>query len=93
VAPKIRRTLSFGAPARANGRELIPIARVWKLRFPGVLLGGVWSRPVAVLVREQDGSETIYPIPDLTRRAQVSILLLTCSAALFMLRRVRRRGR
>jgi hypothetical protein len=64
------------APAvQFAGRQIIPFSQVVRLNLPGSTLGGIlWNRPVAVLVQEQDGSERVIPISDITRMAQIFLL-------------------
>jgi hypothetical protein len=61
-----------GAPLTAGTRQVTPVARVARVRWPG---GGFeWQRPVAVEVREGDETRRI-PIRDETRRALGGIVL------------------
>jgi hypothetical protein len=78
-----------GQPVQTWGYECIPIGQVLQLKWPGGRI--VWHRPLAVEVR-QGGHSTRLPIPDVTRRLQIS---LAAAAALlwgmpWMIRRVRR---
>ena len=63
-----------GQPVQTWGYECIPIGQVLQLKWPG---GGIlWHRPRAVEVR-QDGYSTRLPIPDITRRLQISLAAAT----------------
>lgn len=63
-----------GRPIRAAGQVLVPLARVVRLRLPLLHGGVIWNRPIAVLVRSEDGSEYEVPIHDVTRRVQLLAL-------------------
>ena len=79
-----------GQPVQTWGYECIPIGQVLQLKWPG---GGiVWHRPRAVEVR-QDGHSIRLPIPDVTRRLQISLAAATALllwGMAWMIRRVRR---
>jgi hypothetical protein len=63
-----------GRPIRAAGQVIVPLARVVRLRLPLLHGGVIWNRPIAVLVRSEDGSEYEVPIHDVTRRVQLIAL-------------------
>ena len=79
-----------GQPVQTWGYECIPIGQVLQLRWPG---GGiVWHRPRAVEVRQNEHT-TRLPIPDVTRRLQISLAAATALLLWGMpwiIRRVRR---
>jgi hypothetical protein len=63
-----------GEAVQAGARRLTPLSSVVRLQIPGWHGGLVWNRPAAVLVREPDGQETLLPVRDTTRLAQLLIL-------------------
>jgi hypothetical protein len=63
-----------GQPVQNWGYECVPIGQVLQLKGPGV--GLAWHRPRAVVVR-QNGQSTRLPIPDVTRRLQISLAAAT----------------
>jgi uncharacterized spore protein YtfJ len=65
-----------GEPFEKDGAVITPLTQVLAVQLPlGPASGGfVWNRPVALLV-ERDGEVERVPIIDLTRIAQVGLLL------------------
>lgn len=63
-----------GASIQAGGRRITPFTQVVMLKIPGFTGGLIWNRPHAVLVQEADGTETVIPVTDMTRQAQVFLL-------------------
>jgi uncharacterized spore protein YtfJ len=65
-----------GEPFESAGAVITPLTHVLAIRLPlGPAAGGfVWNRPVALLV-ERDGEVERVPILDVTRMAQVGLLL------------------
>lgn len=77
-----------GAPIQAGERRITPFVQVVKLNIPGLHGGLIWNRPHAVLVQESDGSETVLPVPDITRQLQIFLLAAGLFAGLlFWMRR------
>ena len=73
--PIVRISLEDGRSVRAGGRILIPQAQTVRLKLP-VFKGGIlWRRPYAVLVKDTGGQETTLPVVDVTRTAQIMVLL------------------
>ena len=75
----LRYTLSrihLGQRMQVGETEVTPYARATLVQFPGLLGGLVWNRPAGVLVKRSDGREARLPIRDVTRLAQISLLLL-----------------
>jgi hypothetical protein len=72
---EVRRTTG-AAIVDKQGRTLTPEAQAVTLRLPGAHGGLVWNRPVAVRVQGPDGTVTL-PVPDVTRRAQLAMLVAT----------------
>jgi hypothetical protein len=70
-----------GEPITAVGCTITPQSQALVVRFP---YGGfVWNRPTAVLVQQGDQTEQI-PIPDITRIAQIALLIATVSLTLIL---------
>ncbi len=65
-----------GAPIQAGDVKLIPLAKSVKIAPPGMSGGLVWNRPAAVIVQQPDGQETVLPIQDVTRQAQIALLAM-----------------
>ncbi len=61
-----------GDPLQAGELELIPVSQAARLQLAGLHL--MWNRPVSVIVRREDGQQTILPVHDYTRRAQLTLL-------------------
>ena len=59
---------------KVGSAVITPIKKNLKVTFPGSSGGLVWSRPAAVLVRTRNGVEQEFPIHDITRRAQITVL-------------------
>ena len=74
--PIVRISRESGQPIRAGGRTLIPLVQTVRLKLPHITAGLVWRRPYAVLVKDAGGEETTLPVVDVTRAAQVMILLV-----------------
>ena len=77
--------LVSGAPVSAGGLTITPQVRVLQVRFPwGGRWGAfVWNRPVAVLV-ERNGKQERLPIVDVTRVAQLVIMMFTLALSVVL---------
>jgi hypothetical protein len=65
---------SFGEPVAMGDVNLYPIARSYRINFPGYQGGIAWNRPLAVVVEDSQGSRQVIPVQDRTRQLQVGIL-------------------
>ena len=74
-APIVRISREDGRPIRAGGRTLTPQVQTVRLKIPRLTAGMIWRRPYAVLVKDTNGEETILPVVDVTRTAQMMTLL------------------
>jgi hypothetical protein len=64
-----------GEPRELGDMTITPESRVLMVRFPGRWDGGyVWNRPAAIVV-ERDGERERIPIVDVTRMAQMGLLM------------------
>jgi hypothetical protein len=79
-----------GTPVQAGERRITPFVQVVSLQIPGLKGGLIWNRPHAVLVQEPDGTETVLPVPDITRLLQIFLLAAGLFAGLLFW--MRRRG-
>lgn len=57
-------------------KTIIPFSRTLRITFPGWSGGIIWNRPRSLLVIDHNGQEQQLQIPDLTRRAQITVLAL-----------------
>jgi hypothetical protein len=57
-----------------GGRTITPRSQVLALRLPVANLSFLWHRPVSVEVREEDGSQYVLPVIDITRQGLWIIL-------------------
>ncbi len=73
-----------GAPIQAGDVKLIPLAKSVKIAPPGMFGGLVWNRPAAVIVQQPDGQETVLPIQDVTRQAQIALLAMGALGSLLI---------
>jgi hypothetical protein len=71
----VRISREDGRPIRAGGRTLTPQVQTVRLKIPRLTAGMIWRRPYAVLVKDTNGEETILPVVDVTRTAQMMTLL------------------
>jgi uncharacterized spore protein YtfJ len=79
-----------GEPFEKDGTVMTPLTQVLAVQLPFGPAGAgfVWNRPVALLV-ERDGDVQRVPIVDVTRIAQVGLLLGVLVAGLLAGRRRR----
>lgn len=75
----LRSEKHYGRAIHLEGMELVPVSKSLCLRAMGFPLGLRWERPVGVLVKDNAGGEQFVPIIDVTRRAQLALLLLTAA--------------
>ncbi len=80
-----------GEPVSVGEREIVPIARSVRVQMPVVQGGLIWNRPVAVVVRTASGQEYELPVHDVTRRAQLFVLVAGILGSLLMWLALRRR--
>jgi len=72
-----------GQPVTVGEATVTPEASVLTVRLPGRRGGFVWNRPAAVTVARKGQSERI-PVVDVTRVAQVSLLVAAAAVLLIM---------
>ncbi len=81
-----------GDPITTGAGIITPISRALVIRTnkSGPFQGGlVWNRPVGVTVQTGDGQRIFVPLVDVTRVAQIAILL-TSFLGVLLIRRVYR---
>ncbi len=93
--PFIHIRTNVGKAVHLNGSTIVPIARSVHIRLPLLSGGLIWNRPIAVLVRPDDGIEYTLPVRDVTRRLQLFVLAagVLGSMLLWLLQRRRRLSR
>jgi hypothetical protein len=73
-----------GSPVTVGDTTVTPESSALVVRFPGRWPAAfVWNRPVAVIVRRGETSERI-PIVDVTRMAQLGLLVGTLAMGLIL---------
>ena len=65
---------SAGEPITVGNLKVFPVARSYRMNFPGGQGGMLWNRPLGVIVEDQQGKRQTIPVRDKTRRMQVAIL-------------------
>jgi hypothetical protein len=75
----LRSEKHYGRTIHLERMDLVPVSRSLRLRAGGFPLGLRWERPIGVLVKDNAGGEQFVPIVDVTRRAQLALLLLTAA--------------
>lgn len=71
-------------PIRVQACDLTLHSQVVRLAWPLIEGGLLWHRPTAVTVQTAEGHTITLPVPDITRRVQIAILLTTLAGALFL---------
>jgi hypothetical protein len=64
-------------------------SQVLQVRLPFGNGGVIWNRPLSVMMRRQNGQEQILSVPDVTRTAVLTLLVLSLVST-FLLMRFRR---
>ncbi len=88
--PVLQVNTSRGEPITTRYGQIVPLARVVKLRFPG---GGLnWNRAVAIEIQEEQ-SQRRLPVHNATRRTVFTIVLTGLAITLGMSSFLKRRRR
>jgi len=74
---------SSGEPVVVGDVKVYPVARSYRINFPGNQGGILWNRPLAVIVEDSQGSRQVIPVQDRTRQLQVGILLAGLFGTIF----------
>ena len=74
---------SSGEPVVVGDVKVYPVARSYRINFPGNQGGILWNRPLAVIVEDSQGSREVIPVQDRTRQLQVGILLAGLFGTIF----------
>lgn len=69
-------------PLLVNDCALTLQSQVVRLSWPGRAGGLIWQRPTALLVQTPEGRVDIQPVRDVTRLAQIVILLTALAGGL-----------
>lgn len=72
-----------GKPIAAGNAKVTPIAQVFRLQPPGLQVGLIWNRPIAIQVEREDGSQELIPIYDVTRLSQIILAGLVAGTLIF----------
>lgn len=71
--PWLETVTQAGTPLHAGQTRFLPFAQTVRVNIPGA--GGlIWSRPTTIVVQTPEGDETVLPIVDVTRQAQLTFL-------------------
>ena len=70
----IETQLIAGDPIRVGRDHVVTLARSIRAHMFGLRGGLVWNRPHAVMIIDEDGTERVLPIRDVTRRSQILLL-------------------
>jgi hypothetical protein len=82
--PLFSNEVQAGEPYRLGETRLIPFMRSLRMNIRGGRSLFFWSRPASMLVVSPDGTEQVFPIPDLTRRVQWALLAAGLAGATFI---------
>jgi hypothetical protein len=88
--PIIESHTHYGRPVKLEGFNIIPISKSHQVRLGVFSTRLRWERPVGVLVHNETGEEQLLPIEDVTRKAQIAMILMAAAGWLFTRRRIRR---
>lgn len=80
----LRIQILTGQPIKVKDTQLRVRSQVLQLRLPFISGGLIWNRPIAVLVHTADGQDQIWPIPDLTRTAILTLLVLSLAGTFLL---------
>jgi hypothetical protein len=67
MMPIFETSIKKGKTSQVGNYELTPVTNVLKVQAPGLPIGFIWNRPMAVIVRTADGMEKTLPVTDYTR--------------------------
>jgi hypothetical protein len=70
----IESKLIAGEPIRIGRNQVVTLTRSIRVHLFNFRGGLVWNRPIAAMVLEEDGTEHVVPIRDVTRQLQVLFL-------------------
>lgn len=80
----LRIQILTGQPIKVKDTQLRVRSQVVQLQLPFISGGLIWNRPIAVLVHTADGQDQILPIPDLTRTAILTLLVLSLAGTFLL---------
>ena len=82
-------TTQTGEPIAVGDRRLLLRSRAVQVKFP---MGGgiIWNRPVAVVVQRDGSPDQILPVRDVTRMAQIALLVTGMLGAFLIARAFRK---
>jgi hypothetical protein len=82
--PLFSNEVQAGEPYILGETRLIPFIRSLRINFRGGRSLVFWSRPASMLVVSPDGTEQVFPVPDLTRRIQWGLFAAGLAGAAFI---------
>ncbi len=74
--PKIQYEIQRGYTVSHGDMHVTPLAKTFTIPIPAILGGLVWNRPYAVEVRMDGGEAWTLPVQDVTRQAQIALLVM-----------------
>jgi hypothetical protein len=80
-----------GRSVKVGDTQIYVRSQGLQVRLPFGNGGLIWNRPIAVVMRRQDGQEQILSVPDVTRTAVLTLLVLSFVST-FLLMRFRRKN-
>jgi hypothetical protein len=78
-----------GRPVKVGDVQVYVRSQVLQVRLPFANGGLVWNRPLSVMMRTPSGQEQRLSVPDVTRTAVLTLLVLSLVST-FLLMRFRR---
>jgi hypothetical protein len=78
-----------GRPVKVGDVQVYVRSQVLQARLPSGNGGLIWNRPLSVMIRTPNSQEQILSVPDLTRTAVLTLLVLSLVST-FLLMRFRR---
>jgi hypothetical protein len=80
-----------GRPVKVADTQVYVRSQVLQVRLPSGNGGLIWNRPLSVVMRRQNGQEQILSVPDVTRTAVLTLLVLNLVST-FLWMRFRRKN-
>jgi len=82
--PWIRSETEAGHTVSRGGTHVMPLSRSLCFQPAGLPFGLIWNRPMSVVVRTADGEVQEIPVPDVTRRRQITWLFVGLFGSLLL---------
>lgn len=80
-----------GQAIKTGPYQVIPIETSLQMQPPGMRTFLFWRKPASVIVQHPDGSDEVLQIPDITRQAQISLVIIAMiiASAFWLINRTR----